>query len=479
MLIQVISLEADASDILSLTKGLRNSTTLAGRLPRDVIEKIMMRASKRDLVRASRLCRRWRDSLASSPRLWTEFQCEHVAQTLQHLKLSQPFPINVTTGYGSDVRAVIALKSATERFKSLTLHLSPSDLGLVFGELVTPAPTLEYLKITAAFTIESNNWVDVDIPAKFLQGHTPALKSLIINGISTSSYYFQFPALTRLSLTTDTGTFYMSQLFQLFASARLLEVVFVQFCGDTVPVQESQDIIRLPRIRALTFSNAVGYFPTQLLFLLDTPSVEEFMLDISLPDEDTRTMRDFLPPLHILSLDNLELDVATAYCYIKFDGPDRLVSIDVQSEEGGRVDDDFQSRWFDFLEPGPFAHVKHLTLRNYNPTEQFNQYSVLELLRTMAGVRSLIVERCSNTRIVEALSLSTEQGRIDLFPELESLTLRGHVQEGIFPGLRDMARVREGTGFRLSDVSFDQYVYDSDADSFKPYVGRVERNTGL
>ena len=475
----MISLEADASDILSLTKGLRNSTTLAGRLPGDVIEKIMMRASERDLVRVSHLCRRWRDSLTSSPRLWTDFQCEQVVQTQQHLKWSQPFPINVTTDYGSDVQAVIALKSATGRFKSLTLRLSPLNLSYVFGELVTPAPALEHLEISVTSLFGKKRLDRLGIPATFLQGHTPALKSLIINGISTSSYYCHFPALTHLSLTTDTGTFYMSQLFQLFASARLLEDVSVKFCGSTVPVQESQDIIQLQRIRTLKFSNAVEKFPTQLLFFLDTPSVKEVVLDIRLSWDCTRTMRDLLPPLHILNLDNLELDVPAACCYIRFSGPSRVVSINIKSSGSRRLDGGFQSRWLDSLEPESFAHVKHLTLRNYNPTEQFNQYSVLKLLRTMDGVRSLIVERCSNTRIVEALSLSTEEGRIDLFPKLESLTLRGHVQEEIFPGLRDMARVREGTGFRLSDVSFDQYVYDSDADSFKPYVGRVERNRGL
>ena len=97
-------------------------------------------------------------------------------------------------------------------------------------------------------------------------------------------------------------------------------------------------------------------------------------------------------------------------------------------------------------------------------SEKMAEFNKILRMRTKDSWAGYNVSRGVGNRLV--------QGR-------ESLTFRGHVQEDDFPDLRDMARVLEGTGFRLSDVSLDQYVYDSDADSFKPYVGRVERNRGL
>ena len=428
-----------------------------------------MRTSVRDLVQASHVCRHWRDTIVSSPCLWTKFECEDLELTRQHLERSRPFPINVTASSDSDVQAVIALKSGTERFKSLSLHLPLAPLSIVLNQLTDPAPTLEYLCIS----VDS---CGISIPAKFLGGSTPVLKSLDLDQINNPLNFSKFPALTCLTLTTTWG-FDMSELFQLFASARLLEVVSVEFSGLKEPIQESQEVISLPEIRSLTFSNIAGEFPTRLLFLLDTPSVEKVMLNISLSSWNEQTMWDFLPSVHVSSLDSLKLDVNfDPCCNLQFSGPGGVVSINVKSGGPRRLYGGLQSRWLGSLEPESFAHVKHLTLRSYNPTGRFDQHSVLELLGTMDGVRSLIAEWCDAKWIVEALSLFKE-GRIELFPELESLTFREHVQKGVFPGLRDMARAREGTGFRLNEVSFDRSVPDSDADSLEPYVGRVRRNT--
>ena len=479
MAFQTISLEKEASDILSLIKGLRNCSTPAGRLPVDLLERIAtMRASVGDLVSASHVCRHWRDSLTSSPRLWTEFQCKDVAPTLQHLARSDSVPINVIAGLRSDIQAVIALKSATERFGSLTLRLRPLDLLHVFRELATPASALQHLEVSVIPEVEDRGSFRPYIPATFLGGSTPVLKSLHLHEINSQLNFSEFPALTRLTLTTSVRVFEMSELFQLFTSARLLEEVSVEFSGPTTPILENRTVVRLPRMKKLSFSNTVGEFPKRLLFFLDIPCVEEVKLYISLPGEDMRTMRDFLPPqLHLLKVDNWELDLPYGRCKVQFSGPRGVVSIHALRGGNRGQDGGFQSHWLGSFEPLSTADVKNLTLRNYCPRESFDQSPVLALFRTMDGVRFLTIERCKDNIATEALS-PPKKGSI-LFPHLQTLTVRPATDSTtVSPHLTDMARARDQAGFPLTTVSSQQHTTPRrrDADPFHRHLSCVQLN---
>jgi len=482
----MVSLQREASDVLSLVQGLRNLSSPIRRLPGEVLEQILvMRGLERDLLSASHVCRHWRDTLMTSPRLWTKFQCVDVSQTLQYLVRSEPVPINVIADFDSDIQAVIALKSATDRFGSLTLRLQPSDLLQVFRHLVTPAPALERLEVSATPHRGGGPTFRPTIPATFLGGSAPALKSLLLNGINTKLNFSKFPALTRLTLVTNVQIFDMSELFQVFTSAKLLEEVSVQFSGPTTPIPKGQCVIRLPCMKKLSFSNTVGEFPKRLLALLVMPSVEEVKLDVSLPGEDTRTMRDFLPAqlrnfLHLLKADNLKLDVPHAHCNIQLGGPGGVVSIHALRSGSREQNDTFQSHWLNSIEPMSIADVKDLTLRSYHPEEPLDRCPVFKFLKTLDGLRSLVVERCNSAVVIEALSPNKKGGI--LFPHLESLTFQLIMEPTtIFPDLTGMARARREAGFPLSKVSSDRYTTFrlSDVERLQRHVDRVELNTRM
>ena len=419
----------------------------------------------------------------SSPRLWSKFQCVNVARTLQYLARSEPVPINVIAGFDSDIRAVITLKSATDRFGSLTLRLQPFDLLQVFHHFVTPAPALERLEISATAYCGEGPAFRPTIPTTFLGGSTHALKSLNLHGINTKLDFSEFPALTRLTLVTNMQVFDMSELFGVFASARLLEEVSVQLSGPTAPIPGGQGVIRLPCMKKLGFSNTVGEFPKGLLALLVMPSVEEIKLEISLPGEDARTMQDFLPARlqnfpHLLKVDNLKLDVPHAHCNIQFGGPGGFISIHALRSGNREQNDGFQSHWLNSLGPMSISDVKDLTLRSYYPEEPLDKCPVLKSLKTLDGLRSLVVERCNNTIVLEALSPS-KKGSI-LFPHMESLKFQLIAESTtIFPDLTNMVRARNQAGFPLSKVSSDKYTTfcRSDVDTLQPHVSRVELNT--
>ena len=480
----MISLQKEASDVLSLVQGLRNLSAPIGRLPGEVLEQILVvRALERDLLTASHVCRHWRDTFMSSPRLWTRFQCVDVARTLQYLARSKPVPINVKADFNSDIQAVIALGSATDRFGSLTLRLQPFDLLQVFRRFATPAPALERLEIHAMPHLGDGPAFRPTIPATFLGGSVPALKSLHLNGINTKLTFSEFPALTHLTLVTNMQIFDMSELFRVFTSARLLEEVSIQFSGPTSPIPEHQGIIRLSRMKKLSFSNTVGEFPKGLLALLVTPSVEEVKLEISLPGGDSRTMQDFLPTQlqnfpHLLNADSLKLDVPHAHCNIQLGGPGGMISIHALRSGTREQNDGFQSHWLNSLEPISIASVRDLTLRSYHPEDSLDLCPVFKSLKTLGGLRSLVVERCNNTVVIEALS-PTKKGNVP-FPQLESLTFQLITEPTtIFPGLTEMAQARGRMGLPLSKVSSDQYTTfrRSDVDALQRYVNCVELNT--
>ena len=155
---------------------MKNCASSAGRLPPKILERIIsMRASTRDLIRASHVCRHWRSTLVSSPRLWTDLECIHVGLTLQQLARSEPFPLNVITDHKSAVRAVCALQSGVGRLRSLTLRLQHDDLLEVFPVLSARAPTLEHLKVFVDYDLTK---MQASIPESVLGSSTPALKSL-------------------------------------------------------------------------------------------------------------------------------------------------------------------------------------------------------------------------------------------------------------------------------------------------------------
>jgi len=483
--VQVNALQKEASDVLSLVQGLKNLFSPVSRLPREVLEKILtMRTLEGDLLTASCVCRHWRDTLTSSPRLWTKFQCANVAQTLQYLARSEPVPINVVGDFNSDIETLVALGSATNRFGSLALRLRPFDLLEVFHLFSTPAPAMEHLEISTTPYRGDGPAFRPTIPATFLGGSAPALKSLYLNGINTTLNFSEFPALTHLTLTTNLQVFDMSEMFRLFATAKLLEVVSIKFSGPTTSIPGSQRVIRLPHLKRLNFSNTVGGFPKRLLSLLAMPSVEDVKLDVSLVGEDTRTIQDFLPARfrnfpHLLKVNNLKLDIPHSHCTIQFGGPGGEVSIRALRSGSREQNDIFQSHWLSSLEPTLIADVKDLILRNYHPDgDSLDRCPIFKTLETLGGLRSLVVERCNNAVLVEALS-PTKKGRI-LFPRLESLAFQLITEPTtIFPDLTDMARARSQAGFPLSKISSDQYTTfrRSDTDALQRYVNCVELNT--
>ena len=345
---------------------------------------------------------------------------------------------------------------------------------------------LEHLDVYAASSLGGGSAFYPSIPTTFLGGSASALKSLHLNGINTSLNFAEFPVLIHLTLTTNPNPFHISELFRVFTTSKLLEEISVELRGLTMPIPEDQDVVQLPRMRRLTFSNTVGEFPGRLLPLLFMPSVEEVRLDITIPGEDMRTIRDFLPARlrnfpQLLKVDKLKLSVPHAHCNTQFSGPGGVLSINASRKGNQEQSNHFHSHWLDSLEPMSIADVKDLTLSNYHP-EKSNLCPVLRSFNSIDGLQLLTVERCNNMAVIEAL-VPTTKGDV-LFPHLESLMFQPiSEQTTVFPGLVDMARTRSQKGHPLNKISSDRPTattfHRSDVSALWHHVNSVQPNTGV
>lgn len=414
-----------------------NRSTSACCLPWEILEIIFsMRALEGDLIRASHVCRRWRDVITSSARLWTVFQCRHLDLTQLQLARLTSTPISLVVDHRSDIRIVEALKPLTGRYRSITLRLSQWHLDKFLPLLTTPAPALEHLEISVIGCRDLNY-----IPETFLGGSVgPTLKSLHLCGVNGLKGISKFPSLTHLTLVATSGCMVTEELLDVFKSAMLLEEVSVKFSSSIFFMAKTQDVVRHPRIRKLSISNTFGKFPERLLFFLEMPSVEEINLDISLNVRDSRAIRDILPPQlrtfpHLLKATDLKLDFSPPGCMIKFGGPGGTVSVRAfQHDDHRKLDDLLQrSRWLSTLEPMLIADVERLTLRGFHSEESVDQLLTCGLLGIVEGVRSLIVEECNHENVIA--TLFSLEGGSPLFPHLESLTFRQHYE--IFYELSD------------------------------------------
>ena len=480
MFIQVIPLEKEASDILSLVRRLRNSSTPAGRLPPDILVQAMMQASERDILRASHVCRSWQDALTSSPRLWTTFTCKAEAQTLQYLTRSEHFLINATVDSSSfEMKAAIALRSAADRLRSLNLKLGPSKAFEILVKLDKPTPALKHLRISVVPTdkdpMAGRGFV---IPATFLGGSTPTLQSLHLHKINTRLNFPNLSGLIYLTFDTSLGAFNMSELFQILTSTTLLEVLTIKFSGPLTSIPVNQGTILLQRLKKLRLSSKLVKFPERLLSLLKMPLVKEINLDLWLPEEDTRILQDFLPSRrnlpHTVKLDTLELHLRDGVCNFQSRGPSIVVWVHASCLKRSRRVIPWQSSWLRNLQPMWTSDVKNLTLSGDIPLDWHYYWC---LFWTMTRVQSLFIEDCSNGRIMEAMTPS--MGYRTLFQHLKHLQfLSTPYTTEIFPGLTKLAQKRCQEGTPLIKVSSDKYraFPRSDVESLQPYVQDVRLN---
>ncbi|KAH9891340.1 hypothetical protein C8Q73DRAFT_703845 [Cubamyces lactineus] len=343
----------------------------------------------RPLITITHVCKRWREVALSTSALWTCIDDERPAQMEAFLARSQHTPIRLHLTTKDLLRTALVLNTHASRMRRLDLTIHP-NASFIPPILQFEAPLLECLTICSElnpppplehFTMLLFRKRQVNLLALALVGLGPWLPGNC------------FPQLTHLHLSrflyqgrAENNTPHLKQLLSNTPSLQYLHVG--GFGYDITLEADGRDVIPLPALRDLTFTDSM-FLPTLHLFaMLDLPKDVMVRLDTSGRYTSTNSgvpqrpihSREFLS-----GLTHIEVQLHDSYdknedVYLIAQGPSSGLLIQAWHMEDER--DTWLSQLTTIL---PMPSIKELHVSAYNPG------GVLELLRQLPHLTTLVV----------------------------------------------------------------------------------------
>ena len=185
------------------------------------------------LITMTHVCRSWRNTLLSTPSLWTQidFSQSTGSQQTSFLRRSGNQPLGIHQ-FLEDEDHVEPFLSITLRnlfrLQELSITSFLPHLERLLGNFSASAPELKYLEIANDPNITDK---DIKLP-KIFGGRMPKLTSLSLYSLRTNLRDFGFPSLTRFNFSTGTKIS-VRDLTSFFERCPLLE--FIQICLSYTP----------------------------------------------------------------------------------------------------------------------------------------------------------------------------------------------------------------------------------------------------
>ena len=257
------------------------------------------------LITMTHVCRSWRNTLLSTPDLWTQIDFSvstNPEQVECFLRRSKKLPLDIHH-YLEDLDRV-------EPFISTTIHNLPRlgrldidsclpRLGRLLEYFSAPTPELEHLKITNDPNITDK---DMKLPNTIFGGRLPKLTVLELGYLRTDLRSFNFPSLTWFSFMTGTKIS-IQDLMSFFERCPLLE--FIQICLEYTAQQPipPRERVRLGALKGLRFDQTAC--TSGLLDHLVLPNCTEVMLKGHFTGADLDHYGDPAARIHPSSIDHL------------------------------------------------------------------------------------------------------------------------------------------------------------------------------
>jgi len=236
------------------------------------------------------VCRRWRDLVFASPRrLNLRLLCSKDRPVRETLDIWPAFPIDIHDNWFRKREAgpdnIVAALERPNRVRSIDLVDIPSLVGEALAvEMQVPFPELTFLRL----------WSDCSstsvLPASFLNGSTPRLRTLRLSGIS-------FPTLPRLLLSASdlvdlslrrvphSAYIPPEAMVACLSSLNRLDFLYLGFeSPQSRPNQPSpppQTRLVLPALTNLSFQGMTDY-SEDFLARIDTPVLDNFSISFFL-----------------------------------------------------------------------------------------------------------------------------------------------------------------------------------------------------
>jgi hypothetical protein len=240
---------------------------------------------KLEWFRLIHVCKRWRVVMfASSSRLDLCFVLSRNEGGNMKTIMSRhfpPLPIDINYKYRGAVKTkdmgrMLAALKRPDRIRGITLSGTAANLDKFFMAATCPFPALESLALR-------NHYDQLKIPATFLKGSNPHLRSLELHTISlpsTSRLLLSAPALTYLSLGIDNHVgplpvvSFLLSLLQSMPCLCRLELLTCPSIDDQVQPTEPKNIFTLSKLTRFRYAG-FGGFLIALMAGFSAPSLRD------------------------------------------------------------------------------------------------------------------------------------------------------------------------------------------------------------
>ena len=227
-----------------------NEITLATALPPELLSNIFGYLCGRagvgaDLIRATRVCKRWRAVALEDPLLWTIFPAHNVSCVTACLARSKDGPISLTLAAIMPPTMELVLARITRRIRSLYVAIPEAeDIKTLLKRLSRPAPLLEELHIAYLADSDPRRGRDpIEVRSFPLFGsQVPSLLSLTLNGVV---FPFNLPdTLSHLDYSIESEV-YLEEILPVLAELRLLESLKLAARVDGYADDVTADLLNL------------------------------------------------------------------------------------------------------------------------------------------------------------------------------------------------------------------------------------------
>ena len=226
------------------------------RLPQEILILILtLRTSERDLIRATSVCKYWRNTLVSTPTLWNNiiFSERTDRDTISppvrtYFERSGSIPVKVQI----HARASRLLSPYTGRISQLTIFIdNRSDLGEITKHLSKPAPLIE----TVALYVTRRELRGLVLPPGFLEMLFSIVRTLTLYDAILSPGLLQFSKLTKFTLNARLASVTPTNLLDTLEQMPLLCLLEATFRSpqlrDVIPETR---VVTLPHLEGITIT---------------------------------------------------------------------------------------------------------------------------------------------------------------------------------------------------------------------------------
>lgn len=441
------------------------------------------------LVSMTHVCRSWRDTLLSTPSLWTnvDFSSSKYKQAEAFLGRSGEQLLDICQFFSSEEHAEHFLSTTLQniyRLRRLDIGSCIPFLEYALTRFAISAPELEYLEIMNDANMTER---DLKLPNNIFQGRLPNLTNLSLHYIRTDLRGFDFPSLTRFSFTTGTKTS-VRNLTSFFERCPSLE--FIQLClsyPPQLPTAPPPKRVRLAALRELRLDQTAC--ASNLLDHLILPNCTEMMLKGQFMGREFDNNGDPAARIHPSSIDHLPvtrgITKATAMpnsCILS--GPNG--SLRFWCFWGNR--EDFDAEFFTSFAPISVSGIRELwvgsTTESHFGRKPWGQTParVRGAFEALTKVEDLIIVSCEAEPFFAALDAAT--GDPILLPNLWRLTVYVGCGDLDVPALTQCAKARKERSRQLGEVTI---VFENEPvagamrelELLKEFVGVLSHRVGV